>query len=141
MSHEHGKSGRIAAHAVLIAFTLAALAPVLLIVVNSFKSRRAIFSSPLSLPGPDSFDLVGYRSVIEHGDFAAYFGNSLVVTVAALAATILFGAMAAFALSEYRFRLNTPTALFITIGIMVPIRLGTVSILQTMVSLGLVNCT
>jgi raffinose/stachyose/melibiose transport system permease protein len=139
MSNEQSRPGRVAAHAVLIAFTLIALAPVLLIIVNSLKSRRAIFSSPLSLPGTGTFDLVGYRTVIEHGNFAAYFGNSLVITVAALAATIIFGAMAAFALSEYKFRLNTLTALFITIGIMVPIRLGTLGILEMMVSLSLVN--
>ena len=38
----------IAAHAVLIAYTLIALFPVFLIVINSFKSRNAIFRSPLS---------------------------------------------------------------------------------------------
>ena len=47
--------------------------------------------------------------------------------------------MAAFALSEYRFRLNTLTGLYLSIGIMVPIRLGTVGILNLMVDLHLVN--
>jgi len=47
--------------------------------------------------------------------------------------------MAAFALSEYRFRGNTLTGLYLALGIMIPIRLGTVAILQLMVSSGLVN--
>ena len=41
--------------------------------------------------------------------------------------------MAAWALAEYRFRGNTLLGLYLAIGIMVPIRLGTVSILKMMV--------
>jgi raffinose/stachyose/melibiose transport system permease protein len=110
-----------------------------LIVMNAFKSRQAIFSSPLALPTAETFDLSGFESVLGGGQFATYFANSMIVTLAALAGTILFGAMAAFALSEYRFRFNTVTGLFFTIGLMVPIRLGTVAILNMMASADLVN--
>jgi len=129
----------VVAHSVLMFFTVLALAPVVLIVMNAFKSRQAIFSAPLALPTPQTFDLIGFTSVLGEGHFATYFGNSLVVTVVALAGTILFGAMAAFALSEYKFRFNGATGLFLTIGIMVPIRLGTVGILEMTVATGLVN--
>ena len=47
--------------------------------------------------------------------------------------------MAAFALSEYRFRGNRLMGLYLALGIMIPIRLGTVAILQLMVASGLVN--
>ncbi|MGD9912780.1 MAG: carbohydrate ABC transporter permease [Rhizobiaceae bacterium] len=128
-----------AAHAVLIAYTVIALFPVVLIVVNSFKSRNAIFRSPLAPPTAETFDLVGYTTVMNQGDFFAYFQNSLIVTVASLFFVLLFGAMAAFALSEYRFRGNTLMGLYLALGIMIPIRLGTVAILQMMVASGLVN--
>ncbi|MEL0076891.1 MAG: carbohydrate ABC transporter permease, partial [Alphaproteobacteria bacterium] len=65
--------------------------------------------------------------------------NSLIVTVASLFFILLFGAMAGFALAEYRFKGNTLMALYLAIGIMIPIRLGTVSILQIMVASNLVN--
>jgi raffinose/stachyose/melibiose transport system permease protein len=129
----------ITSHAVLGFFTLIALAPIVLIVMNAFKSRRAIFASPLALPTPQTFDPIGFTSVLGEGHFGLYFFNSMAVTVTALAATLLFGAMAAFALSEYRFRLNAATSLFLTVGLMVPIRLGTVGILEMMVAGGLVN--
>ena len=77
--------------------------------------------------------------MIGQGDFIHYFQNSLVVTVASLFFVLLFGAMAAFALSEYRFRGNTLMGLYLALGIMIPIRLGTVAILQLMVASGLVN--
>lgn len=129
----------IAAHAVLLTYTLIALFPVFVIVINSFKSRRAIFADPLALPGPGTFDLVGYETVLRQGDFFLYFQNSLIVTVASLFFVLLFGAMAAFALSEYRFRGNTLMGLYLALGIMIPIRLGTVAILEIMVASGLVN--
>lgn len=129
----------IAAHAILLTYTLIALFPVFVIVINSFKSRKAIFGSPLSLPGADTFSLIGYETVMKRGDFPLYFQNSLIVTVASLVFVLVFGAMAAFALSEYRFKGNTLTGLYLALGIMIPIRLGTVAILQLMVATGLAN--
>ncbi|TMV49886.1 carbohydrate ABC transporter permease, partial [Thioclava sp. BHET1] len=129
----------IAIHAALILYTLIALFPVFVIVINSVKSRRAIFGHPLALPTRETFDLVGFQTVLHQGDFLLYFGNSLIVTVASLVLVLLFGAMAAFALSEYRFRGNMLLGLYLALGIMIPIRLGTVAILQMMAAAHLTN--
>jgi raffinose/stachyose/melibiose transport system permease protein len=61
------------------------------------------------------------------------------VTVVSLFFILLFGSMAAFALSGYKFKGNAFLGFYLSIGIMIPIRLGTVSILKLMASLGLVN--
>lgn len=132
-------SRNIAAHAILILYTMIALFPVVVIIINSFKTKAAIFRSPLSLPNSESFSLVGYQTVMTQGNFLGYFQNSMIVTVVAIALVLVFGAMAAFALSEYRFRGNTLMGLYLALGIMIPIRLGTVSILELMVASGLVN--
>jgi len=126
-------------HLALIGYMLIAVFPVFLTLINSMKSRNAIFRNPMQLPTTETFDLVGYTTVLGQGDFASYFQNSFIVTVAAIALVLLFGAMAAFALSEYRFRGNTLMGLYLALGIMIPIRLGTVAILQGMVATGLVN--
>jgi raffinose/stachyose/melibiose transport system permease protein len=140
MANTRNHAGRsIAAHAILLTYTLIALFPVFVIVINSFKSRRAIFAEPLMPPMPGNWDLVGYTTVLEQGDFFQYFLNSMTVTVASLFFVLLFGAMAAFALSEYRFRGNLLMGLYLALGIMIPIRLGTVAILELMVAGGLVN--
>jgi raffinose/stachyose/melibiose transport system permease protein len=133
------RTARAAVHAALILYTLLAIGPILLVLVNSFKARKAIFGDPLALPTTETFSLVGYNSVISKADFALYFANSVIVTLVSLAAVLLTGAMSAWALTEYRFRGNTIIALYMAIGIMVPIRLGSVSILKFMVDLGLVN--
>ncbi|WP_439272241.1 carbohydrate ABC transporter permease [Pseudochrobactrum sp. HB0163] len=129
----------IAVHAILILYTLIALFPVVIIIINSFKTKAAIFRSPLALPNAETFSLIGYKTVMTQGNFFLYFQNSLIVTVVAIALVLIFGAMAAFALSEYRFRGNTLMGLYLALGIMIPIRLGTVSILELMVASGLVN--
>jgi raffinose/stachyose/melibiose transport system permease protein len=127
------------AHGALIAWTVIALFPVFVIIINSLKTRRAIFAEPLVLPTPANFSLIGYQTVMKQGDFVQNFQNSMIVTVVSLFFILLFGAMAAFALSEYRFKGNTLMGLYLALGIMIPIRIGTVAILQLMVASGLIN--
>lgn len=126
-------------HLVLAAYALLAVFPVLLVAYNSIKSRKAIFGQPLALPGPGTLDLSGYATVWQAANFPRYFANSLIVTCGSLALTLLLGVMAAFALTEFRFRLSRWLALYITLGLMVPIRLGTVAILKLVMAMGLMN--
>jgi len=126
-------------HLILIGYSIIALFPIFMIVINSFKTRRAIFRAPFQLPNAETFSLIGYETVFSRANFQTYFLNSIIVTASALVLTLLIGAMAAYALSEYDFRGNTLLALYLSIGIMIPIRLGTVGILRLMVNFNLVN--
>jgi raffinose/stachyose/melibiose transport system permease protein len=108
----HSTRRTITAHAILGVYALICLFPVVLVMMNSFKSRDAIFRTPLAPPTTESFSLEGYQTV---------------------------WTMAAFALSEYRFKGNKWMGLYLALGVMIPIRLGTVAILQLMVASGLVN--
>ena len=127
---EHG-----AIHAALIFYSIIALFPTLLVVMNSFKSRLEIFGSPYMPPTPATFDAVGYTTVFQGARFDLYFLNSLIVTVVSLALILGVSSLAAWALAEYRFRGNTLLGLYLSVGIMVPIRLGTVSLLEGFVGL------
>ncbi len=130
---------RLAMHLVLITYSLFVLFPILLVFMNSFKDQMAIFAAPLSPPTPATFSLEGYRTLFDVANFPRYFANSLIVTGASLFLIVFLGAMAAWALAEYRFRLNTSLALYLALGIMVPIRLGTVGILRLAADWHLVN--
>ncbi|MEF2268056.1 carbohydrate ABC transporter permease [Janthinobacterium sp. LS2A] len=131
--------GRAAVHAILAGYTIIALFPIVMILINSVKTRAAIFDNPLALPTPSTFSLVGFHKVLANSDFLLYFGNSLFVTLLSLLLIVLFGAMAAWALSEYTFTGNRLLTLYLALGIMIPIRLGTVSILELVVRLDLIN--
>ncbi len=129
----------IAVHGILGLYTALALFPILLVIMNSFKARNAIFGQPLSLPTPSTFSLIGYNKVFGDSSVVSYYVNSITVTGGTIFLTLLFGAMAAWALTEYKFRWNTLLALYLSIGIMVPIRLGSVSIIQLIVEMNLIN--
>jgi len=124
---------------ILILYALLAVFPIFMVLINSFKAKNAIFGAPFELPNAETFSLIGYQTVMDRATFPAYFLNSSIVTFTALALTLLIGAMAAFALAEYEFPGNTLIGLYLSFGIMIPIRLGTVGILRLMVSLQLVN--
>lgn len=126
-------------HGILISFTLIATVPILIVIVNSFKERRAIFRNPYQIPTPETFSLIGYETVFQRSRFEVYYLNSLVVTLTALVFILFIGAMTAYALAEYRFAGNRFFTLYFLLGLIVPIRLGSVSLLQLVVSLGLIN--
>ncbi|MCB0002622.1 MAG: carbohydrate ABC transporter permease [Anaerolineae bacterium] len=130
---------RFGIYAVLLLAMVMSLFPIVLVIMNSLKTRKAIFSAPWMPPTPDTFSLGGYETVLARSNFGHYFVNSLTVTLTSMFLILLLGAMAAFALSEYSFRGDALLGLYLAIGIMIPIRLGTVSILRLVVALHLVN--
>jgi raffinose/stachyose/melibiose transport system permease protein len=127
----------VGVHTILLAYVLLATLPIGLVAMNSFKTRDAIFGSPLSPPNFDTFSLIGYSKVLGKSHAGLYLANSMIVTLASMGCILLFGAMAAWALTEYRFRGSTILALFLSIGIMVPIRLGSVAIVSMVRQAGL----
>ena len=129
----------IGPHIVLVVYTIIALFPVVLIFINSFKTRKAIFKEPWLPPLMDTFSLEGYYTVYERSNFQWYFVNSLVVTLVSMFLILFTGAIAAHALSEYKFPGNTFMGLYLALGIMIPIRLGTVSILRLVVAMGIID--
>ena len=82
-------------HGILSLYTLLALFPIVLVIMNSFKAKRAIFNTPLQPPMPWSFDPIGYMKVFGDSAIATYYMNSITVTVGTIFFTLLFGAMAA----------------------------------------------
>ncbi len=124
---------------ILTIYSLIAIFPIAMILMNSIKAKKAIFGAPFAFPTSETFSLIGYETVTERSTFHIYFLNSVIVTFVALLLTLFIGAMAAFALAEYDFPGNALLALYLSMGIMIPIRLGTVGILRLMVSLKLVN--
>jgi raffinose/stachyose/melibiose transport system permease protein len=130
---------RLAVHGVLAAYSLLAIGPALLVVANSFKRRQDIFDSPFRPPSPSSWDTSGYRTVFDEASFLTYFRNSLVVTLLSVAGVIAVSALAAHALSEFRFRGRGLLRFYLLAGIMVPIRLGTVGLVEMFSGMRMIN--
>jgi raffinose/stachyose/melibiose transport system permease protein len=71
MVKHHARS--LGVHLVLIAYSALAVGPILLVVMNSFKARKAIFSAPLALPDTSTFSLVGYEKVLRASNILTYY--------------------------------------------------------------------
>ena len=129
----------IVVHGLLIAFAIGAVAPILVVVVNSFKSTMGIFGAPFALPNATTFSLRGWIDLFSKGDFILNYRNSLIVTAATILLTVVLGTAAAWALVEYQVRVSAILTGFFIVGIMLPIRLGTVPLLKMMLAWHLVD--
>jgi raffinose/stachyose/melibiose transport system permease protein len=130
---------RIIVHALLIFFVLLALGPICIVILNSFKTTPAIFGGPFDLPTVKTFSVDGYIRVFTRGNFLLNYRNSLIVTVSTIVLTVVFSALAAYGLTEYRLKITPVIAGLFVVGIMLPIRLGTVPILEIMIAWQLVD--
>ena len=130
---------RAGVHLVLVLFVLLALGPILIVVINSFKTTPAIFGGPFNLPSAASFSLDGYGRVFSRGNFLLNYRNSLIVTVSSVALTVVLSTLAAFALVEYRVRGVALLAGLFIVGVMLPIRLGTIPLIKIMLALHLMD--
>jgi raffinose/stachyose/melibiose transport system permease protein len=126
-------------HFLLLPAVLVVLIPVVLIVLNSFKTIDSIFGRPFALPIGNDYSIAGYQTVFRMSHVMLDFFNSTFVTLGSIVLILFLGAMASHALAEYKFKLNGFLSLYFTLGIMVSIRLGSVGIIQLMKPLMLMN--
>lgn len=101
-------SWRIKPHRVLlwvaaIVLGIFALAPLLGIVSDAFKTKQELYQTPPAIiPAHPTFD--NFLYVIGRGNFLAWLGNSVLVSICTVAIGLLIGVMAGYALSRFQFR-------------------------------------
>lgn len=124
-------------HIVLSIWSVIVLLPIWTMLINSFKTKYDIYEAPFSLPKKWIFE--NYQSVLQSGDFLIYFANSFLVTIGSLIFIILFGAMAAYALVNKKNKITGFLYIFFIAGMMLPIKIGSIRLLQMIKALRLLN--
>lgn len=119
----------------MFAYFLVIAYPLYLMVVTSFKPNAEIFKNPLG--PPRSFYTGNFVTLISRANFHLYFLNSLVVVLISLFCIIIFSSLAAFILAKHSFKGSAWLYSFFVAGLIIPIRLGTISILKMMITFGL----
>lgn len=66
------------------------ISPILILIVNSFKSLKDIYLNVLALPNRETFTAENYPQAYEKLDFFTSFGNSLAITVSAIVLLLIF---------------------------------------------------
>ena len=94
------KSKRVGNNAiffVLLTLSVLFLVPIIIVIINSFKSRIYISSHPLKLPNAETFvALENYINGVTSSDFFSAFLRSLFITVVSVILIVLFASMAAW---------------------------------------------
>lgn len=133
------KSKNLVVHLSLLFFALLAIGPILVILINSFKTSEGIFTGPLKLPNSDTFTLDGFKRAVAQGNFVRNYVNSTIITVGATLLTVICSCLAAYGITEYTTKLSKMIAGLFTIGIMLPVTLGTIVIIKMMVKFNILN--
>ncbi|MER7072064.1 carbohydrate ABC transporter permease [Terrabacter sp. NPDC000476] len=129
--------GGAGASLLLWGYAALALVPLLLMLSNSFRSNADLITDPLGLPTPPT--TASYVEAWTTGNFATYFGNSLLVTVGAVLISTAVATMAAYAIARGRSRIfRWLEALFLS-GLMLPIHLAILPIFYLFDGLGLID--
>ncbi|GBF73800.1 ABC transporter permease [Paenibacillus sp. 598K] len=92
--------------------------PLLLVVVNSFKTKAEANGMNMSLPGDLQWS--NYSIVIAEGKLIRSFFNSLLYAGGATVVSILLAALAAYVFSRNRTRLNQLFYFYLIMGIAMP---------------------
>ena len=117
----------------LTLYTLSILYPIFLMFLTSFKTTREIFTNPFGLPA--SFKFTSYIKLFTISNYLTYFKNSLLVTSVSLLVILVITSTASFVLAKYEFKFKNFLYLFFILGMIIPIRLGTISILKLMINI------
>ena len=121
--------------ALCILLSLIVLAPLYLVVVNSFKTKNESARMNLSLPKEWLFE--NYATVFQKAKLLTGFTNSMIYALVATTVGVMLCAMAAYVLSRKRTKLNNFIYYFFICGLFFPVNF--VTLVRVFQWMGLTN--
>ncbi|MFE2040345.1 carbohydrate ABC transporter permease [Streptomyces sp. NPDC059477] len=125
------------AHVVLLVFAATALIPLLLVLVNSFKSNAEVTANPFA--PPKSFSWSNFSTAWEYGHFATGFVNSVLLTGTTVVVVLLCSSLAGYVLAGQKIRVWPAVMVYLTMAMTVPIQLFIFPLYAAVAELGLLN--
>ncbi|HPZ55318.1 MAG: carbohydrate ABC transporter permease [Bacillota bacterium] len=124
-------------HLVLYGLFLLFLAPFLLVLTNSFKSRREILSNPFGLPS--TWSLSNFVTAYRRMGFAPAFMNSLLITVLSVIGIAVLSAMTAYLFARTDWRFNKVLFFAMVASMLVPFQAIMIPLVRIYGGLSLLN--
>jgi len=113
-----------AAFVFLLILAVVYLAPILLVLMNSFKGRFFISDAPFALPDSKTWvGLQNYVSGIAKTGFPLAFGYSLFITVFSVGTIVLFTSMTAWCITRVRSRTSSGLYYLLVFSMIVPFQM------------------
>lgn len=118
------KSSKTVSFIVLVILALAFIAPIIIVLMNSFKDKFSISDTPFALPTADTFSgLDNYVSGIEKTDYWSAFGYTLYITLLSLAVIVLFDAMTAWYITRVKSKYSSALFYLFIFSMVVPFQM------------------
>jgi raffinose/stachyose/melibiose transport system permease protein len=95
--------------------------PLYLSVMGGFKSVGQLRAEPLALPDPFKWSQYGDMLTGKVGLYWLELGNSVIVAIGTVAAILVIGTFAAYALARIKFKLNKTIYLYFQLGLFFPL--------------------
>jgi raffinose/stachyose/melibiose transport system permease protein len=128
--------GKVIAYAFLAALAVAILYPMLWAILNGFKTNLEIYGNPWGLPAAWHWE-----NFVKAWDLgvARYLLNSVIVTAASVAATILISSMAAYALTRHKVPFGSAITVLILGGMMLAPAVALIPLFRLLQAIGIFN--
>ena len=122
---------------VLAVWLFIVLIPLLIVILNSFKTMSELRFSPLRLP--EVFQFSNYSKAFIEADMLRAFGNSIWITLFAVLSIVVFASMAAYPIARGNPRWSKAAFFYFLSGMMVPFQLAMVPLYKVLNSLHLIG--
>ena len=124
LKYEPKKKNNVLLYLILIILSIVFLAPIFIVLYNSFKGKLYISRSPFALLNSTSFSgLANYVNGIDKTGFISAFGYSLFITVGSTAVIILFTSMTAWYITRVKSKFTSCLYYLFVLSMIVPFQM------------------
>ena len=109
--------------------------PIYILFITPFKNAKEIFANPYGIPR--DFNLDPFIKLFKVANYGLYFRNSIIVSVVSIFIIVILSSLISYVLAKYKFIGSRFIYFYFIAGLVVPIRLGTIGILNIMIRLHL----
>lgn len=122
---------------VMISLTVAMALPLYYVVVSTFKTQAEMANAPFGLPATWVFE--NYTAALLNENIWRSFGNTVIVTIAAVFFQVLIGSMAAYGMILRNSRLTAAVGALLILAFCIPMQSTLIPLYQLQARFGLVN--
>lgn len=118
-------------------YALIAIAPLVLMLLNSLRTSQDLIQNPVALPKAPTFD--AYVQAWTQASFGTYFGNSVLVTCGAVLLSTAVSLFAGYALARWKFLGGRVLENIFVSGLMIPVMLAVLPLFYLIDGFGLLD--
>lgn len=125
---------------ILCALVVVFLAPILFIVINSFKGKFFISDNPFVFPTPETFvGITNYINGLERTGFLSAIGWSFFITIGSVVVIIFFTSMTAYYITRVKSKLTSTLYYLFVFSMIVPFQMVMFPMVKLADTLNLAN--